>query len=220
MSNEKKIVWLSKGLPKTLTHKGKEYRSGIAKDQTEQLNITFEKIVDDDVENHEYHGGKDRVICVYPYEHYHFWESTYGKSLQKAAFGENLTTVGMKESDVCVGDVYQIGDAIVQVSQGRFPCATINKHTHIHTLLNKMIELGYTGYFFRVLEEGTINTQSKIKQLIQHPMQLSVATIHETFFHTKELSKIETILSVAELSNEWKVRFEKLYQQEKQKQLG
>jgi MOSC domain-containing protein YiiM len=207
-----KIIWISKGTPKTLSFKGTEYRSGISKEQVEKLEVTFDRVNGDDVENHEYHGGSERVICVYPYEHYSHWEKIYGSTLPKAAFGENLTPTGMLETNVCIGDVYQIGDAILQVSQGRFPCSTINKHTKINTLLSKIVEVGYTGYFFRVLQKGTIKSSSEINLLDKHTKQMSIATIHHTYFHNKkDLSQIENILSIDELSLEWKNRMLKLY---------
>ncbi|WP_442920019.1 MOSC domain-containing protein [Metabacillus sp. B2-18] len=209
-----KIIWLSKGKPTTLIHKGKEFRSGICKNQVEKLEVKSSHILDDDVANHDYHGGSERVICVYPYEHYDFWENLYKQSLPKAAFGENLTVSGMKETDVCVGDIYQIGEVVVQVSQGRFPCSTINKYTNINTILNKIVEHGFTGYFFRVLEVGRISSDSSIKLIKKHPAGISVAAIHHTFFHHKEnLSQIEKILSLRELSEEWQVRMEKLHRQ-------
>ena len=213
------IIWLSKGKPKTLLHNGTEYRSGISKDQVDYLEVTSKQIKGDDVENHEYHGGSDRVICVYPFEHYQYWEKTYGTSLPKAAFGENLTVTCMQESTVCVGDVYQIGDTILQVSQGRFPCSTINKHTNLNTLLAKTVAMGYPGYFFRVIQEGTITSNSVIKLLEKHPKQISISTIHHTFFHNKyDLRQIEKILSLSELSQEWKDRMKKLHLKVKDKQ--
>ncbi|MCM3160120.1 MOSC domain-containing protein [Metabacillus litoralis] len=211
---DQKIIWLSKGKPSTLEHKGKEFRSGICKSQVETLEVKSSHIVDDDVANHEYHGGAERVICVYPFEHYEIWENLYKQPLPKAAFGENLTVSGMKETDVCIGDIYQIGEAVVQVSQGRFPCSTINKYTNINTLLNKIVEHGYTGYFFRVLEEGQISSNSSIKRLKKHPKEISVAAIHNTFFHHKDdLPQVEKILSLSELSEEWHVRMKKLRRQ-------
>ena len=211
-SLDRDIVWLSKGTPTTLTYKGKEFQSGIAKNQVNELKIMSNGIIGDDVENHEFHGGSERVICVYSYEHYGYWEQLYQQSLPKAAFGENLTLKGMTEKEVNVGDIYQIGEAIVQVSQGRFPCSTINKYTNIHTLLSRIIEHGYTGYFFRVLEEGMIYSDSSIKLLEKHPKELSISTIHHTFFHDKNNRKqIESILSLDVLSEEWMIRMKKLY---------
>lgn len=212
-----KIIWLSKGTPKTLSYNGTEYRSGISKKQVDKLEVLSHRVDGDDVENHEFHGGKERVICVYPYEHYAHWEKLYGRSLPKAAFGENLTPTAMEEKDICIGDVFQIGTAILQVSQGRFPCSTINKHANINTLLSKIVEVGYTGYFFRVLQEGTITSDSAITLLKKHPKEISIATIHHTyFFNKKDLSQIESILSIDELALEWKERMLKLYNQAKQ----
>ncbi|APH05583.1 MOSC domain-containing protein [Bacillus weihaiensis] len=211
------IVWLSKGKPKTLIYKEKEYRSGISKAQVNTLDVHKTIISGDDVENHEYHGGVDRVICVYPYEHYQFWEKTYQTSLPKAAFGENMTVSRMTEEIVCVGDMYQIGETILQVSQGRFPCSTINKHTNIPTLLARIVEKGYTGYFFRVVKEGRISENDRIHLIEKHPFQLSIAKIHHTYFHDKQnLKLMEKMILLDELSKEWKDRVKKLYSQQQQ----
>ncbi len=207
------IIYLSKGKPKVLSHEGIEFRSGISKDQVEQLEVTSECVVGDDVENHEFHGGADRVICLYPYEHYLNWEQILGRSLPRNAFGENITALGMTEKRVCIGDIYRIGDAVLQVSQGRFPCDTINKHTQIKSLLSNIIVLGHTGYFFRVLEEGVISSQSEIELVERHPKRISIMDIHHAYFHQKDLSKIEKILIIDELSLEWKNRFLKLHDQ-------
>ncbi|MBM7606398.1 MOSC domain-containing protein YiiM [Metabacillus crassostreae] len=212
------LVWLSKGKPTTLTFKGKEFRSGISKNQVDYLEVTNNGIIGDDVQNHEFHGGSERVICVYPYEHYAFWKNMYQTPLTQAAFGENLTLTGMKETDIHIGDIIEIGDTILQVSQGRFPCSTINKYTNINTLLNKIVEHGYTGYFFRVLQEGKIESNSKINIIEKHHKKISVASIHHTYFHNKkDMKQIEKILSLEELSLEWKERFEKLHLQQTKK---
>ncbi|WP_319005513.1 MOSC domain-containing protein [Metabacillus litoralis] len=205
------LKWLSKGEPTTLSYKGKEFRSGISKDQVDFIEVTRKGVYGDDVQNHEYHGGTERVLCVYPFEHYTYWENIYESTLPKAAFGENLTVTGMKEIDICIGDIFQIGDTMLQVSQGRFPCSTINKYTKINTLLNNIVKYGYTGYFFRVLEEGIIRSDSKIKLVEKHYKGISVATIHHTYFHNRQdFSQIDEILSLEELSTEWIERFEKL----------
>ncbi|MFC0272527.1 MOSC domain-containing protein [Metabacillus herbersteinensis] len=205
------IKWLSKGEPKILTHHGNEYKSGISKDSVEEIDVTFQRIIGDDVENHQYHGGPDRVVCVYPFEHYPFWEQKFGTELPHAAFGENLTVTGMKESQVCIGDIFRIGDTLLQVAQGRFPCVTINMHTHQDELLKEIFRTGYTGYFFRVLEEGKISINSTIELVKKHPLEVTVAMIHSTYFDDpRNLEKIELILSVEELALDWRGKLEKL----------
>jgi MOSC domain-containing protein YiiM len=204
--HNREIVYLSKGLPKTNTHKDETYVSGIWKEQCEELFVGFDEINGDQVANPEYHGGSERVVCVYPFEHYAHWESVFGKTLTPSAFGENLTPIGMKEDQVCIGDVFQIGEAVLQVSQGRYPCSTINKRNNNNLLLKKIVETGYTGYFFRVLEEGKITANAQIQKLVSHPEQITVSSIHHLYFHdpSPSVELIEKIVRIEELALQWR----------------
>ncbi|MFB3161050.1 MOSC domain-containing protein [Neobacillus sp. 179-J 1A1 HS] len=204
--DNREIVYLSKGLPKTSLHKDETYISGIWKEQCEELFAGFNQISGDQVANPEYHGGAERVVCVYPFEHYEHWESVFGKPLTPSAFGENLTLIGMKEDQVCIGDVFQIGEAVLQVSQGRYPCSTINKRNNNNLLLKRIVETGYTGYFFRVLEEGKITADAQIKKLFSHPEQITVSSIHHLYFHdpSPSVELIEKIVGIEELAHQWR----------------
>ena len=100
------------------------------------------------------------------------------------AFGENLTVTNMLEADVCIGDIYKIGDAVIQITQGRIPCSTIDRYTEANTLLKRLIETGYTGFLARVLEEGTICADSTIELVEKHPARISVLYCNEVYFKT------------------------------------
>ncbi|EJL47458.1 sulfurase [Brevibacillus agri] len=215
--SDPKIVSLCKGLPKNISYNGKDFLSGIWKEEADELVVRSAKIDDDDVANHAYHGGPDRVVCAYPSEHYTHWEKRFGQPLTPSAFGENLTLSGMTEEQVCVGDVYQIGETILQVSQGRFPCATINKRNNNNLLLKAVVEMGYTGYFFRVLQEGTIRPDSAVTLLEPHPKRVTVASIHHLYFHNQSLTEetIAHMLEVEELALPWRNKL-----LEKQQQLA
>jgi MOSC domain-containing protein YiiM len=204
--HSREIIYISKGLPKNKIYKNEAYVSGIWKESCDELFVGFDQINGDQVANPEYHGGSDRVVCVYPFEHYTHWETMFGNELTSSAFGENLTVTGMKEDQVCIGDVFQIGEAVLQVSQGRYPCSTINKRNNNNLLLKRIIESGYTGYFFRVLEEGRITSDSQIKKLFSHPEQITVSSIHHLYFHTPSpsIERIDQILGVEELAIQWR----------------
>lgn len=204
--SSRKIVYISKGLPKEKQYNGQDFRSGIWKEQADELHVRSHRIEEDDVANHAYHGGPDRVVCLYPFEHYAHWERVFEQPLDKSAFGENVTAENMREDQVCIGDVYQFGDAILQVAQGRYPCGTINKRNGNNLLLKKIIETGYTGYFFRVLQEGIIKKDSPIVQLSAHPLQVTVASIHHLYFHEKspDPKVIQQMLEVEELALPWR----------------
>ncbi|MGA3678339.1 MOSC domain-containing protein, partial [Lysinibacillus agricola] len=89
--------------------------------------------------------------------------------LPTATFGENLTVTNMLEADICIGDIYKTGDAVLQITQGRVPCSTIDKYTEANILPKRLIETGYTGCLARVLEEGKICADSKIELVEKDP---------------------------------------------------
>lgn len=206
MEMDRQLMFICKGTPKDNLYNGAVFRSGIWKTQADELLVQEQQIEADQVANPAYHGGPDRVVCLYPFEHYAHWEKVFGQPLPISAFGENISASNMTEEQVCIGDIFQIGDAVLQVSQGRYPCATINKRNNNNQLLKKVVETGYTGYFFRVLQPGTIVPSSTITLLSAHPAKVTVASIHHLYFHEKNppRSTIERMLGVAELAEPWR----------------
>ncbi|MBI3144964.1 MAG: MOSC domain-containing protein [Pseudogulbenkiania sp.] len=105
------------------------------------------------------HGGPEKAIHHYPREHYRHWLEHLGSTpLLEApgAFGENLSTTGLTEELVCVGDVFELGEAVVQVSQGRQPCWKLNARMGHKGAARLMQDMGKTGWYYRVLEPGLI----------------------------------------------------------------
>lgn len=206
-----KIIELSAGKPRGHTWKGKEYESAIGKEPVKEAYLSKEGIIGDDVANHDFHGGPDRALCLYPFEHYAKWESETGNKLVLPAFGENITSTGLLETEVFIGDIFKIGEATVQVTQGRVPCSTISKYNSIESLLGRVYETCMTGIFFRVLEEGNINRQSEIILLQRQPSSISVFTAATAVLHQKsDESIVRKILDVDELSDEWRRKLESI----------
>ncbi len=207
----RKIINLAVGKPKEYQWNNKKVSSGIGKTTVESLTVGKSRIVGDDVANHKAHGGPDRVVCFYPHEHYTYWEETFNRKLNLPAFGENLTAAGMTEEQVCIGDVFKIGEAVLQVTQGRVPCVTISNYNDENQLLKQVVDTNLTGYFFRVLEEGIINLDSEITLLEKDSNGITVAFATQILFHQKDdKESIEKILKVDALSEEWRNRFLKI----------
>lgn len=123
------------------------------------------------------------AVCVYPHEYYSFWEQELNKPLPGSAFGENITVTNMLEPDVHIGDIFRLGDAIIQIAQGRIPCSTFTKRTDMPHLLKRMVETGFTGYLCPVLEEGSVRKDSNITLVESHPKQVSVLLANQSYFH-------------------------------------
>lgn len=208
MSNDNLIELknFSIGLPQSMKYgNDKEIVTGICKQPTEESFLTKEGFRGDGVGDLRYHGGPDRAVCVYPYEHYSLWETEFNHTFSPSTFGENLTVTNMLEKDVNIGDVFQVGDAVIQITQGRIPCSTITKRTNTPSLLKRMVQTGFTGYLCRVLEEGYVRTNSKISLLEPHPKQVTILYANEIYFHDqKNVEGIKKVLDVQELAVEWR----------------
>ncbi|MBP2079166.1 MOSC domain-containing protein [Oceanobacillus polygoni] len=200
------IKHLSIGLPKKMKYgNGKEINTGIRKQTTEEAFLTKDGFKGDGVSDLNNHGGLDRAVCVYPYEHYLLWEKEFGNPLQPATFGENLTVTNMLEKAVCVGDIFRLGEAVIQVTQGRVPCSTITKRTSNSALLKRMVQTGFTGYLCRVLEEGVVRKDSNMTLLESHPRKVSILYGNEIYFHKqKDIEGIKKVLAVEELADKWR----------------
>ena len=211
-----RLVSLNVGKPVRFSYRGKELETGIFKQPTtETLYLSHVNLSGDGQADLVYHGGPDKAVCVYPYEHYAYWEERLNRKLPPAAFGENLTTAGLLERDVCIGDIYQLGDAVVQVSQPRQPCHKLAKRYDLPEMALWVQEKGYTGYYFRVLQEGNVSPDSELTLIERHAAGITVAEANRIMHHDKhDLEAVKSILAVAELSANWRHTFQKRLQGE------
>lgn len=206
-----KLEHFSIGKPKEMQYgEDKEIFTGICKETVQEAFLTVDGFHGDGVADLRHHGGLDRAVCVYPYEHYQLWEREFGETLPQSTFGENLTVSNMLEQDIHIGDIFQVGEAVIQVTQSRIPCSTITKRTGLPLILKRIIETGYTGYLCRVLEEGMVRSDSKITLLQTDPSRVAVLFTNETYFHkTNDYSAVKKILEIDALAVKWREGLEK-----------
>ena len=119
------------------------------------------------------HGGIDKAVHHYAFEHYAAWRSELGNSpilQQPGAFGENISTQGLTEADVCLGDRYQLGTAVLEVSQGRQPCWKLNDRFGVPDMARRVQDSGRSGWYYRVLHAGSAHAgDSLILRERAHP---------------------------------------------------
>ncbi|EOO27183.1 cytoplasmic protein [Bacillus cereus BAG1X2-3] len=211
MANEYQLLSLSIGLPKEVTYGGKVINTGINKKQVkEPVYLSFVKFNGDGQADLVHHGGVDKAVCVYTGDHYPYWEKELNQDLVYGAFGENITVSGMREEDVCIGDTFELGEAIVQVTQPRQPCFKLAKKYNIPKLPLYFQETGYTGFYFRVLKEGWVSSVDTLKRLQSDPKGVSVAFANRIMHKEKQnIEGVKRILEVNALSSSWRKSFEK-----------
>lgn len=128
------------------------------------------------------HGGPWKAVYLYPHEHYFYWAHQLpGMELPHGAFGENLTTEGMTEESVCIGDQFQIGSAIVQVTQPRMPCYKLALRFGRVDMVKRFWHSGRSGIYFSIVQEGELQRGDSIKRVEAGAENVSVADIVRLF---------------------------------------
>ncbi len=209
------IKSLNIGLPKKELFHGKEFITGMCKKPvTTPLVVTHQGFEGDGVGDLKHHGGRDKAVCVYSIDHYKYWEQVLGGEMPDAAFGENFSVTDMTEDDVCIGDIYRVGTALMQVSQPRQPCSTLAARYGRVDFVKLVVDSGKTGFYLKVLEVGTVKAGDDLLLIEKDPRKISIAFANHIYHHDrKNRDGIEKILAVPALSESWQKSFRELQAQ-------
>jgi MOSC domain-containing protein YiiM len=206
------IQALNIGLPKQELFQGKEFFTGMCKKPvTGPLLLTEQGFAGDGVGDRKHHGGLDKAVCVYGLDDYAYWEGVLGAAMPEAAFGENFSIANLREGDICLGDLFKAGTAVVQVSQPRQPCTTLAARYGRSDFVKLVSDSGRTGFYLRVIEEGKVEAGDSLDLIERDLRRVSVAFANQIFYHDrKNRSGIEKVLAVPALSEAWRKPFQEL----------
>ena len=207
-----KIISINSGKRKIYDFSGKTIETAFIKEPVfGNVQINKLGIIGDEQADKKHHGGYDKAICLYSFEHYAYWENRLDKKLPPSSFGENLTISGFLEDSLCIGDTLQIGEVILEISQPRQPCYKLSYIHGIEKLPLWIQETGFTGYYARVIKEGSINSDDQITLLKKDPLGVSIAFANQIMHHDQKNSEaLRKILEVPALSESWRISFEKM----------
>lgn len=181
--------------------------SAIAKHQVEgELVLNALGLEGDQQAETVHHGGPDRALCHYPREHYLHWAREFPEQadlFNAPAFGENISTQGMTEQDVFIGDIYRWGEAFIQVTQPRSPCFKLNFHFGINEMSQLMQQNGRCGWLYRVIAGGKISADAPL-ELVSRVSDITVAEAIAIAWHMPfDDEQYHRLLSAAGLSASW-----------------
>src|SRR5690348_4483326 len=161
------VLSVNIGQPRTVLHEGRTVRTAIYKAPVAgAVRLTRLGFEGDGQADRRVHGGPDRAAYLYPFEHYAHWAPRLGGgTLPMGQFGENLTTEGLLETTVHVGDVYAVGAARLRITTPRGPCFKLGIRTGDATIVAPFLASGRLGFYMSVLEEGLVEAGDPIALL-------------------------------------------------------
>ncbi|MGB1102714.1 MAG: MOSC domain-containing protein [Crocinitomicaceae bacterium] len=153
-----KVANVNIGKKQTVSWRGKPVETGIFKHpQNQPIRLESEDVLGDAVVDRRYHGGIDKACYLYSADHYAFWQSEFPEvDWQDGMMGENITIEGLSEKRIQIGDIYAIGDALVQVTQPRQPCFKLGIRVGTQKIIKAFINNPYPGVYVKVIREGEV----------------------------------------------------------------
>lgn len=208
-----RLLSIQVGLPRTMGHAlagdplGKLWTSGIVKESPPgPVRVTRTNLPGDRQADTQHHGGPDKAVNAMPSEHYPYWSRTLDRPLPThGAFGENFTTEGLLEGGVCIGDVFEVGEAVVQISQPRQPCWKLARHWRLKDFAALVQRSGRTGWYFRVLREGTVEAGLPLRLSERPHPEWTVSRANEVMNYRKDdLDAARALAACPALSESWR----------------
>lgn len=212
-----RLLSVNVGLPQNINWRGKIVHTAIWKEPVQGRRTVRRLNVDGDGQGDlAGHGGEHRAVMVYQIDSYRYWESYFDRKFPTyGQFGENLTVDGLPDDAVCIGDRYQIGSALLEVTQPRVTCYRVGIRLKEPQMASLLVAHHRPGFYMRVLQEGDIGAGDEIVKVSAGPEQMTVAQIDALLYlpgHSRE--QLERALKIPALPAGWQASFRALLEQE------
>jgi len=174
-----KIVSLNVGLPREVEWRGEMVRTSIFKAPVPgRVRVTELNVEGDGQSDLSVHGGVDKAVYAYPSEHYAYWRKELPQmDFPWGAFGENLTTEGLLEDQVHIGDRFRVGSVELAVTQPRMPCFKLGIRFNRPQMVKQFLRSGRTGFYFAVIREGEVGAGDALERVAEDASRVSVADV-------------------------------------------
>jgi len=200
------IVSVNVGLPRDVAWQGKTVRTGVWKTPVTGRILARRLNLDGDGQGDlQGHGGEQRAVMVYQLDSYRYWAKYLGRSdLAAGNFGENLTVEGLADNEVCIGDRFRIGGAIVEVSQPRDTCYRVGIRLNRPEIAALLVAHHRTGFYFRVIQEGEIGAGDRVEKIYDGPERMTVAEIDALLYSAEHpVEALRRAIRIPALSLDW-----------------
>lgn len=201
------LVSVNVGMPRPVDTPHGPVLTGIFKSPTdERIRVRKHNLEGDGQADLSAHGGENKAVYGYPFEHYAAWAEELGrKDLVPGQFGENLTTRGLLETEVGIGDVFRVGTAVLQVSQPRSPCFKLGIRMKDPKFVKTFLRSGRPGFYFRVVSEGALRRGDSLERIERGDTGITVHELWDLTFGTaKDDARLALAMTIPTLGPEWR----------------
>ena len=197
-----RIISVNTGPVKDMMISGKPGRSGIDKRPVASpVRLGAEGLAGDDYGDRLHHGGVEQAAYAYAREDLDWWTEQLGRELRNGEFGENVTTSGLDVSCALIGEIWQLGSAVVQVTAPRIPCGTFQTWMDEPRWVKRFAAAGRPGSYLRVLTEGSVAAGDDIEVLGRPEQQVTVTEAMRAYYGDQDLMRV--LLSVTGRGDKW-----------------
>ena len=174
-----RVVSVNVSLPRRVPYNGRTVSTAIFKDPVAgRIPVRAVGLQGDAVGDPRVHGAPNKAVYAYPSEHYAFWTAEFPEmTLPWGMFGENLTTAGLLEKHVHLGDRYRVGTAVLEVTNPRFPCFKLGIRFGREDILDRFLQSGRSGFYFQVVREGDVAAGDPIERVASAKTGPTIAAI-------------------------------------------
>ncbi len=212
MNAAKKIISINLAKPGTMVYRDRIIATGIHKQPvTRPVLVGVEGLEGDVQVDRANHGGPDKAVYAYTHENYPYWASAMGHPGYTCGhFGENLTLTGMPDESVHIGDIWQIGPVITQVTQPRVPCFKLGIKMDDAGFVERFLHSGRVGFYLRILAGGYLEAGQTLRCLETGPSRLSIRDAMLAIVkNSRQSDIIRQALSIPALSGAWRQDLQK-----------
>lgn len=180
------------------------------------LMLGFAGLAGNQVGDPLHHGGRDKAVHLYPIEHYAFWQEKYPDVTvldNPGAFGENFSCSGLSEERLCLGDIFRVGEALIECSHARQPCWKLNHRFGKPEVLKTVVKTGKSGSYFRVLEEGRVQAGDYLVQQARPYPDWPLSRLFDVIIGGQHKGQATELLELSKnqvLGETWRIRAKQL----------
>ncbi len=198
-------------LGRSIVDRGRAVLTGIFKEPT-TAPVTVRPLgLDGDKQfDKKFHGGEDKAVYSYAWEHYAWWREQRSDIGGPGAFGENLTTEDLDEADVCVGDHLSFGGVVLQANEPRLPCNTLAARYKDPRIVKRFCDGARWGVYYRVVEPGILRVGDEIAWVSRETARVPIAALAALEVGHGDLAMARSALTLASLSAGWRRKLEKI----------